>query len=1312
MKKRILAGLLSLIMAFSLLPASALGAEGDLDVNVVFPTGEEAVMTFAPAATISEVKTAIENKFSISFENDGYWLYCNDVKWDKDNSYRLDSTGKTTLQDYDFQSGWTIYVHQNSYVATEENPIHVFGLTIYGGTGAPEPYGSYQTADFCWNYYYKSIQIRTDTPITISGTGEDGASVTVMGGSDWKYVTFKDVTLNNSNDGCIWINPRGYLCLTLEGKNQLTAGDTDAVVTLSNGLDGGDKAYLWIQGEGTLDITSTKAGVPAIGPVHDDTTAWVTLQGGTVTATGGAGAPGIQADRITVNGGTLTAVSGGAGCPGLIGNDSVTIGDGMYVKTPAGGSVQADAYQGKDMIAVDADTPAQTVVVAPAPQSFSITYVLNGGQFGAGQSIGAYTPGQVTTLPTPEREGYLFDGWYEDAAFTGGPVTEIGVDAVGDKTFYAKWEPAPAQQYTLTFETNGGSTVAAVTKPAGTAVALDQTPVRSGYTFTGWYTEEALENKVTSVTLTGDMTVYAGWQKVADGEALYQKEEGGEWLLDTFVTACAEVYDGGTIKLVKDVDVKKLIVFVGRDVTITSNDPQNPCTIYRAADFETVNNNGRLLMANYAGVYLKDDYDPCVMRLEHICLDGRSQEGVVATGALVANNASVLYLGEGVSLQNNSNTDATVGGFAGGIYNFCGEIIMEAGSQIVNCEASTGGGIFSEDGTITINGGKIEGNKATADISRVGTYNLCGGGIYCRTFGNPDNSTVNLISGSISNNTAGDKGGALYFTSANATDNLGALNMTGGTIQGNTAKYGGGAYVVIGELTLTDGAITGNTATTNGGGIYCAPYDHAIYLSGSPKVTGNTVGTAANNIVMDGLDTDTTFYTKSIILQDALHADAAIGVTRKQTPTETEPVKLVAEPAAAYTITEDDLARFSSDDPAYALEMREGNIVMTIATRVAGLTVSPTELTMDVGDTAQLTATVTPEDASNKAVVWSSSDESIATVDANGVVTAKAVGKATITATTVDGGYTASCQVTVRSSGGGPITAYYTLTFESNGGSEVQPIRAPYGTVIPLNQTTTRDGYAFTGWYLDEALTQPAASVTLTRDMTVYAGWRKTAASPDDTGVSGWLDTTSHVQYLSGYPGGLFIPNGNMTRAEAAQMFYNLLLDKDVPITVSFTDVDDGAWYADAVHTLASLGVLNGVGGGSFAPGRSITRAEFTAIAMRFAELSTGGSNIFSDVPAQAWYYDYVVGSVKYGWIAGYPDGTFRPNATITRAEAAAIVNRMLGRSADETYIMENADRLTHFADLPDTHWAYFDIMEAANSHDYSIVNGTERWKR
>ena len=297
------------------------------------------------------------------------------------------------------------------------------------------------------------------------------------------------------------------------------------------------------------------------------------------------------------------------------------------------------------------------------------------------------------------------------------------------------------------------------------------------------------------------------------------------------------------------------------------------------------------------------------------------------------------------------------------------------------------------------------------------------------------------------------------------------------------------------------------------------------------------------------------------------------------------------------------------------------------------------------------------------------------------------------------------------SDSGGHTTDYYTLYFETDGGTAVRPIRRAEGSRIDLNQTTEREGIIFTGSYQDEECTQSVDHVILNRDMTVYAGWRKDIADPVNSGVSRRLNTDEHIRYLLGYPDGAFGADNNMTRAEAAQMFYGLLLDRSIPITVHFDDVAEAAWYANAVETLASIGVIKGVGDGKFAPERSITRAEFTAIAMRFAELDTSGKNIFSDVPENEWYYDAVIGSIKYGWIGGYPDGTFRPDNTITRAEVTAIVNRMLGRSGDESYILDHADSLTQFNDLTGSHWAYCDIMEAANEHDYAKTNGVERWK-
>lgn len=217
-------------------------------------------------------------------------------------------------------------------------------------------------------------------------------------------------------------------------------------------------------------------------------------------------------------------------------------------------------------------------------------------------------------------------------------------------------------------------------------------------------------------------------------------------------------------------------------------------------------------------------------------------------------------------------------------------------------------------------------------------------------------------------------------------------------------------------------------------------------------------------------------------------------------------------------------------------------------------------------------------------------------------------------------------------------------------------------------------------------------------------------ADPDDTGVSDWLNTKDHLAYLAGYPGGIFGPDQNMTRAEAAQMFYNLLLEKDVEITVEFEDVPADAWYAKPVNTLASLGILSGVGNGRFDPERSITRAEFTVIAMKFANTSGGGVNIFSDVNEDDWFYSAVVDSTQYGWINGYPDGTFRPEATISRAEVTVIVNHMLGRAADRPYVIAHEEELNTFGDVNRGHWGYFHIAEATNAHEYHTEDGTESW--
>ena len=301
------------------------------------------------------------------------------------------------------------------------------------------------------------------------------------------------------------------------------------------------------------------------------------------------------------------------------------------------------------------------------------------------------------------------------------------------------------------------------------------------------------------------------------------------------------------------------------------------------------------------------------------------------------------------------------------------------------------------------------------------------------------------------------------------------------------------------------------------------------------------------------------------------------------------------------------------------------------------------------------------------------------------------------------------------SSGGGTGTRDdYTLHYVTNGGNHLSSETKSSSWTKDYEDlpTPVRDGYTFEGWYWDLRLTEPVTGDVKVDKTTVtlYAKWSE-KLGPDDTGVSGWLETDEHNAFLSGYPDGSFLADKNMTRAEVAQMFYSLLLDKDVKITKSFSDVPTDAWYAKAVNTLSSLGMLGGYPDGTFRPDAPITRAEFAAIALAFAYDPASASCSYTDVSTSAWYYTYVAQATTYGWIGGYPDGSFRPNNSITRAEVAVIVNNMLGRDADESYINRNADELVSFVDLSKNHWAYYTIMESTNSHDYTASSNGESWK-
>ena len=209
------------------------------------------------------------------------------------------------------------------------------------------------------------------------------------------------------------------------------------------------------------------------------------------------------------------------------------------------------------------------------------------------------------------------------------------------------------------------------------------------------------------------------------------------------------------------------------------------------------------------------------------------------------------------------------------------------------------------------------------------------------------------------------------------------------------------------------------------------------------------------------------------------------------------------------------------------------------------------------------------------------------------------------------------------------------------------------------------------------------------------------------------LNGDSHYAYLSGYEDKTIRPESNITRAEVATIFFRLLKDevrdKYMSYENNFVDVNKGDWFNTAISTMANAGVVNGRTEDTFAPDEYITRAEFTTICARFDDSNSTSVNKFTDVD-EHWAENYILESVAYGWIEGYEDYTFRPEAYITRAEAATLINRVLNRVP--ATVDDMLDDMVKWPDNSNTGaWYYIAIQEATNSHTSEKVNEiNEKW--
>lgn len=208
------------------------------------------------------------------------------------------------------------------------------------------------------------------------------------------------------------------------------------------------------------------------------------------------------------------------------------------------------------------------------------------------------------------------------------------------------------------------------------------------------------------------------------------------------------------------------------------------------------------------------------------------------------------------------------------------------------------------------------------------------------------------------------------------------------------------------------------------------------------------------------------------------------------------------------------------------------------------------------------------------------------------------------------------------------------------------------------------------------------------------------------------LNRDDHYAYVMGYPDGTFRPEASITRAEAASIFFRLLTDESRAEYLTgenpFSDVNEGDWYNTAISTLANADIVDGYEDGTFRPDAPITRGEMAKLAAGFAE-TDAEADIFSDL-AGHWSAQYVALAAGNGWISGYPDGSFGPDRHITRAETVTMINRVLRRVPASAGCLLPAEEMTTFPDCLPEAWYYVSVQEAANSHSYELEQIGEIW--
>ncbi|RGM79315.1 hypothetical protein DXB94_04375 [Butyricicoccus sp. OM06-6AC] len=780
---------------------------------------------------------------------------------------------------------------------------------------------------------------------------------------------------------------------------------------------------------------------------------------------------------------------------------------------------------------------------------------------------------------------------------------------------------------------------------------------------------------------------------------------------------------------------------------------------------------------------------------------------------ILANNGVNITMEDGAIIRNNTNSNYELGG---GILIGNGSTFTMNGGEISGNTANGGGGVAIIGSTMVMNDGVIS-NNSTYRTSGQGSY---GAGVYVADYANASGgdtlftatpASFEMNGGTITGNTALDYGGGV-LTFPQRSQKI-TININNGEISGNKVTEGSGGAVAAffgeTELNINGGTLTKNSALNNGGGVF-------LWQATNVTISGGTI--SENKASAGG---GVCLYTDSAVTQTGGSIENNVanvgggvcggtytmtgGVIKDNNNSLAETERLAAKGDGVYVGTAFNLgndAEISTNNDVYLVQgtsvPKEGRYINVISPYTGASNAKPIQIhsedrtveNTEIGtQLVQYTNAAGGETAAAQADVdgifvpsWKMPEGLVIgqskaagktdwmtyvpnkhgdltvtkTVDGTAGDTSKAFnftvtlkdtgingtfgemtftdGAATfalkhgesktakdlpagITYTVTEAeadqdGYTTTAAnasgsiikddtaavtfTNTRNSSSSHHSTRYTLHYESNGGTAYKDERYSSGTKVTLDKTPTRESYTFTGWYADKALTQKITSVTMNSDKTVYAGW-------EATGVPDKLNGDDHFAYVIGYPDGKVHPKGNISRAETATIFFRLLKadirDGNLTADNDFSDVSDSQWHNKAISTMAKLGIVKGRRADSFDPDASITRAEFAAICARFNTKPVENSGSFSDISGH-WAENEIERAAAFGWISGYPDGTFRPDARITRAEAMTMINRVLCRMPQSK--SDLLDSMVTWPDNKPSDWHYLAVQEATNSHDFN----------